>query len=49
MKSETEIMALISEKLEDALDELWDVLTPAERKRAFSGLVSEYVMCNYGS
>ena len=48
MLSEDEILELIEEKLEDALGDLWDVLTPEERKEAFSRLIIEYLGVNWG-
>lgn len=43
MKTLDEIMKIIAEKLEEPLQDLWDALTPEERREAFSKRIIEYV------
>ncbi len=47
MKDSGELLELIEKHLESGLDDLWDSLTPEERKIVFVGLISEYVGANY--
>jgi len=47
MLSDDEILEIIGQKLYDPLSDLWDVLTPEERKEAFNRLINEYVEANF--
>ena len=47
MMSDDEIMEVIAQKLYSPLNDLWDVLTPEERKEAFTRLIVEYVEATF--
>lgn len=48
MKDSYELMELIEKCLASGLDDLWDSLTPEERKVVFQkGLLWEYIGVNY--
>lgn len=47
MKTNEEIMELIEKHFESACDNLWDDLTPEERRQAFPNMISEYIGANY--
>ena len=48
MKDDGELLELIKKCLTDGLEELWDSLTPEERKTVFrKGLISEFIGANY--
>ena len=47
MKTPDEIMDLIQENLSDGCDNLWDALTPEERRRAFTKLIIEWLESTY--
>lgn len=47
MLSDDEILKLIEEKLSDACGNLWEVLTPEERREAFNRLIIEYLGANW--
>lgn len=42
-KVQERLMQLVKDCLEDALYELWDKLTPMERRMVFPKLISEFV------
>jgi len=47
MRDIEELMTLIEKELEDAVGNLWDALTPEERRRVFNSLIIEWLSSNY--
>jgi hypothetical protein len=47
MMSDDEMMEIIENKLQDPLGDLWDCLSPEERKEVFSRLIIEYLGDNW--
>ena len=47
MKTDDELWRLIEKYLKEGLEELWDELTPEERRRVFPNLILEVVEANY--
>ena len=47
MKTDNELLELIDLHLAYSLGNLWDTLSPEERRRVFNQLINEYISVNY--
>ena len=47
LRNDDQLIALIEKLLAKGLDELWDALTPEERRRVFPSLIVEHISSTY--